>query len=85
VRHLNRWPVGTSYPAIARDVSRMLETDPLKDCVMAIDQTGVGRTIVDQFRQLQAFADIRAITLTQGQRCIGIIEANTCRSWNSPA
>jgi hypothetical protein len=67
VRHLKRWPVCTSYPAIARDVCRMIENDPLKGCMMAIDQTGVGRTIVDTFRQLESFADIRAITLTLGQ------------------
>jgi hypothetical protein len=52
VRHLKRWPIGTSYPAIARDVRRMIENDQLKDCMIAIDQTDVGRTIVDTFRQL---------------------------------
>jgi hypothetical protein len=35
--------------------------------MMAIDQTGVGRTIVDTFRPLYSLADIRAITLTMGQ------------------
>jgi hypothetical protein len=66
VRHLQRWPVGTSYPAIIRDVRSMIEQDPLRNCMIAIDQTGVGRTIVDMFRELEPAADVRAITLTLG-------------------
>jgi hypothetical protein len=35
VRYLKRWPVGISYPAIARDVRRMIENDPLTGVAMA--------------------------------------------------
>jgi len=52
VRHLQRWPLQTPYPAIVRDVVAMLGQPPLagRETVLAVDMTGVGRPVVDLFR-----------------------------------
>lgn len=52
VRHLQRFELNTSYPAIVKRVVSMLETAQLKDQYRLVpDATGVGRPVVDLFRQ----------------------------------
>jgi hypothetical protein len=53
IRHLQRWELQTPYPAIVVDVMTMLDQPPLteSDVTLAIDMTGVGRPVVDLFRQ----------------------------------
>src|SRR5690606_9358153 len=50
VRHLHRWPLGTSYTRIADDVRGWFAGDPLKGSTLVVDATGVGAAVVDSFR-----------------------------------
>ncbi len=51
LRHLQRWPLQTSYVAIVSDVMAMLGTPPLADhTTLALDLTGTGRPVLDLFR-----------------------------------
>ena len=47
VRHLYRFPLGTSYPDVVQEMYRLLSQPELRDCVFTVDQTGVGRAVVD--------------------------------------
>jgi hypothetical protein len=47
VPHLQRFPLGTPYPAIVTAVVDLLRTPTLRGSVLVVDQTGVGRPVVD--------------------------------------
>jgi hypothetical protein len=51
VVHLERIPLGTSYPVVVERVAFLLQRPPLNDknCELAIDETGVGRAVGDIF------------------------------------
>jgi hypothetical protein len=52
-RHLQRWPLGTSYPNVVADVMAFMADPPLAPSApIAVDGTGVGRPVVDLFRPL---------------------------------
>jgi hypothetical protein len=67
VRVLRRWPIGTLYPAIVGDVAadQAGRGDPI-----AVDQTGVGRAVVDMFRATAVGARIVPVTITAGQHAV---------------
>jgi hypothetical protein len=71
VRHLQRWPLGTLYPAIVEDVTALLDTAPLTRgrTPLVIDLTGVGRAVGDLFTT--GGIRPRGVTITAG------LEANT--------
>jgi hypothetical protein len=48
-RHLERYALGTRYPAIVTAVGDMLERPLLKGADLVIDATGVGRAVCDMF------------------------------------
>jgi hypothetical protein len=54
-RHLQRWPLRTSYPSIVADVGKIVTRGPLgasaQPPILAVDATGVGAPVVDLFRQ----------------------------------
>src|SRR5215468_6955723 len=50
VRHLHRWQLKTPYPQIVAEVVEKFSRPPLADSALAVDQTGVGRPVVDLFR-----------------------------------
>jgi hypothetical protein len=50
VRHLQRWPLGTSYTHIVKDVAALLARPPLPNCKLVVDSTGVGNAVIDQLR-----------------------------------
>ena len=51
VRHIVRFPLGTSYPTIVDEVAGLLARPPLgTDARLIIDGTGVGRAPVDMLR-----------------------------------
>jgi hypothetical protein len=66
LRHLKRWPLGTSYPAIVEEVKQLVQEPPLDHPCLAVDQTGVGRAVVDMFRQAQLVARLQPIVITSG-------------------
>jgi hypothetical protein len=52
VRHIQRWQLGTPYPAVVDDVSRlMLEPVFRRRAHLVIDSTGVGGAVADMFTQ----------------------------------
>ena len=66
VRHLERFPLGTSYPAICERMVELFAEPPLRSATLVIDQTGVGRAVVDMIRRARPRASIRPITITAG-------------------
>jgi hypothetical protein len=66
LRHLERFPLRTPYPAIVERVAALLQTPPLaqRAAVLLVDATGVGAAVVDLFRQA-GLAPI-AVTITGG-------------------
>jgi hypothetical protein len=67
VRHLERLPLGTSYPGVIAHVSHLMMRLPLerRNCRLVLDRTGVGRPISDIF--VQAGLDPIAVTITGGE------------------
>jgi hypothetical protein len=65
VRHLQRLPLGLSYPAQVQEVAHLLARPPLVGNVeLVIDETGVGRAVADIFNT--AGLDPLRITITAG-------------------
>jgi len=67
VRHLHRWQLGTSYPAVVADLTAWYQLLPLHQTTLVVDATGVGRAVVDMIRQSQLPAEVRAYTITAGR------------------
>jgi hypothetical protein len=67
-RHIQRFPLGTSYPDIVREVGELLTKPPLSTArlALAIDETGVGAPVVELFRAAKLRAPIIAIHITGG-------------------
>jgi len=68
VRHLQRFPLGTPYTAICTEIGELFAINPLIRTHLVVDQTGVGRPVVDLLAQARVQARIRAITITGGQQ-----------------
>ncbi len=68
VRHLERFPLGTSYPAIVAGVRGILTRPPLDQCTvfLAVDKTGCGAAVCDLLRPI--FPGMAAVTITGGQQ-----------------
>jgi len=72
VRHLQRWPLGTAYPAIVADVHTMLTTvdpsgrKPLAAAPLIVDASGVGRAVVDMFRAGGTVRRLVPVVITAG-------------------
>jgi hypothetical protein len=69
-RHLQRYQLGTPYPAIVADVGQILQREPLcnHNLTLAIDGTGVGAAVVDMFLQADLRANLHPITITGGDQ-----------------
>ena len=69
LRHLQRFPLGTAYTAIVPAVARLANKAPLAGRVtLVVDQTGVGRPMVDMLRGALIQVPIIPVTITAGQR-----------------
>lgn len=64
VRHLHRFPLGTSYPSIIESVETMMQDPRLQDASIVCDATGVGRPVLDLMR-LSGLKPV-AVTITGG-------------------
>lgn len=51
LRHLERPPLGTSYPEVVTIVRSLLARAPLQGAKLVVDATGVGRPVVDLLRR----------------------------------
>ncbi len=76
VRHLQRYPLGTTYPAIVEAVAGIVSRLP-DGARLAVDATGVGRPVVDLLRT----AGLRpiAVTVTGGDTA-----TNEGTNWKIP-
>ena len=70
IPHLERWPLGTAYPAIIQRVVSLFAKPPLQNATLVVDHTGVGRAVVDLLRDAKAQgrlrANLKAVTITGG-------------------
>ncbi len=67
VRHIQRFKLGTSYPAIVEEVSTLLSRPELgTDVTLIVDGTGVGRPVVDLFHQKRRSFDVVPVLITGG-------------------
>jgi hypothetical protein len=66
VRHLERFELGTPYPRVVERVVELFAGPPLAGGNLAVDQTGVGRPVVDTLRAARPKATVRPITITAG-------------------
>lgn len=61
LRWLERYEIGTRYPTVVKRVAALLAREPLADNAdLVVDQTGVGRPVVDMLRD----ADLAPICVT---------------------
>src|SRR5262245_41553058 len=66
VRHLKRRALGTSYTAVCDHLVSLFSKPPLTGTMLAVDETGVGRPVVDLLDTSRIKADVRPITITGG-------------------
>jgi hypothetical protein len=69
LRHLQRFPPGTSYPAVVEAVVELLRTPPLPFAWLLADYTGVGQAVLDLFRdgfRRQVDCTFSPVVLTAG-------------------
>jgi hypothetical protein len=67
VRHLERPPLGTSYPDVVELVAKRLRMLPPKSARLVIDATGVGAPVVDMVRRADLGGiEVTAVTITGG-------------------
>lgn len=66
IRHLQRWKLGSKYTQIVKDVCNLVQRPPLTCPPLIVDATGVGRAVVDVFRDADLWADLKPVTITPG-------------------
>ncbi|HEY7153835.1 MAG TPA: hypothetical protein VH575_07730 [Gemmataceae bacterium] len=64
LRHLRRFPLGTAYTDIVPAVAALRRSEPLRQAPLVVDQTGVGRAVVDMLRQ--SASGVIPVTITGG-------------------
>src|SRR5262249_6848084 len=70
---LQRWPLGTLYAEIPKDLTRFLQSPQLHPRpLLVIDTTGVGLAVVEMvhehLRRAGVVAHLATVTITSGQR-----------------
>jgi hypothetical protein len=76
LRHLQRFPLQTSYPKIVDTVCALLRNDPLRaQSTLVIDATGVGAAVVDLFRKARPACTIIPVVITSGDHVQSVSEA----------
>jgi hypothetical protein len=67
VRHLERMPLGTSYPGVVERVAAVMESlGQSRPCCLMVDATGVGRPVVDMLRLEGMDCMLRPVMVTGG-------------------
>lgn len=69
VRYLQRFPLDTPYTAIGPSVARLASAPGLPgNAILVVDQTGVGRPVVELFLRQPGLPPVVPITITAGQQ-----------------
>jgi hypothetical protein len=72
VRHLERMPLGTTYPQVVERVCAMVGiVGRFGACELVLDATGVGAPVVDMLRREGPSCDISSVTITGGEKETG--------------
>jgi hypothetical protein len=79
LRHLARWPPGTSYTTIADEIRPLYAAPPLAHSTLVVDVTGVGRSVLRLFTRGGIQAHIRAVFMTAGHK-----PADDSADWSVP-
>src|SRR5262245_23798833 len=66
LRRLERLLLHTSYPAVVEHVRRLVSRPQLRGCNLVVDQSGVGRPVVDLLRQADLPCALVPVTITGG-------------------
>ncbi len=69
-KHLQRWPLRTSFQTIVADTARMMNSQQMhqgdKQPTLAVDATGLGAPVVDLFKSERMAATLEPIQITGG-------------------
>jgi hypothetical protein len=80
VRHLERFALGTSFPAVCDRLRELFSEPPLAESNLVVDQTVVGPPVVKLLRRARLRATIRPVTITAGNQTV----FNEDGSWSVP-
>lgn len=81
VVHLHRYQLGVSYPNLVREVAALVREPRVQAMgrpILAVDSTGVGRAVTDQFLEARMPVTLVPITITAGA-------GSTSEMWNQTA
>jgi hypothetical protein len=70
IRHLERYALGTSYPTVFERVVKLFASPPLSNSTLVVDQTGVGKAVVDMLRRARPKGNLRPVTITGGSAVV---------------
>jgi hypothetical protein len=69
VRHLERVPLGTSYPDVVEHVRQLVDSDELRQrSTLIVDATGVGTPVLDLLMRAGLECAVIGVTITGGER-----------------
>jgi hypothetical protein len=68
VRHLERFALGTPFPALCQRLQALFSAPPLAESVLTVDQTAVGEPAVNLLRRAGLQVSIRPLTVTGGHQ-----------------
>jgi hypothetical protein len=80
VRHLERFTLGTPFTEMRTRLCTLFSAPPLAHSMLAVDQTGVGRPVVNLMRRASLKASIRPVTITAGHQA----HLNEDGGWSVP-
>lgn len=63
---LKRWPLGTSYPNIVKEVEDLTKKAELQDAFLIVDASGVGRPVIDMLKEAHLPAKLKPVIITAG-------------------
>src|SRR5262249_47509288 len=63
---LRRWPLGTAYTDIVADLKALTADPRLKDAVLCVDETGVGKAVVEMVRKAGLPCRVTPLLITAG-------------------
>jgi hypothetical protein len=66
VRHLERFPIGTTYAAVFERVSTLFSSMPLPGNTLEADQTAVGEPVMRSLRRAWVLGGYRGVVITNG-------------------
>jgi hypothetical protein len=66
VRHLERFPLDTAYTAICGRLRDLFTEPPLRNSSLVVNQTGVGKGVVDMIRHLYLPVRLARVVVTAG-------------------